>query len=53
MAAEWAEVPAYADSLARIHGEGALPRLLDDFERHREEMIGLAHRIFESWLAAD
>jgi len=50
IAAEWAEVPAYAESLARIHGEGALPRLLEDFERHRVEMISTARALFEGWL---
>ena len=52
MAAEWADVPAYAESLARIHGEGALPRLLEEFERHRLEMLGSARALFDGWLEA-
>jgi GMP synthase-like glutamine amidotransferase len=51
MAQEWAEVPAYAESLARIHGEGALPRLLEEFDRHRDEMLARARALFERWLA--
>ncbi len=51
MAEEWAEVPAYAESLARIHGEGALPRLLEEFAGHREEMLARARALFERWLA--
>ena len=50
MAEEWAEVPAYAESLARIHGEGALPRLLEEFAGHRDEMLARARGLFERWL---
>jgi hypothetical protein len=47
---EWARVPAYAESLARIHGVGALARLLEEFARHRDEMLSRARTLFESWL---
>jgi GMP synthase-like glutamine amidotransferase len=52
MAAEWATVPAYTASLARIHGEGALARLLAEFEEHRSRMLVLARTLFEVWLAS-
>lgn len=51
MAAEWGRVPAYAESLERILGEGALPRLLEDFERHRAGMLATARTLVEAWLA--
>jgi GMP synthase (glutamine-hydrolysing) len=51
MADEWATVPAYAESLAKIHGEGALPRLLADFDADREEMHGHARALMEAWVA--
>jgi GMP synthase (glutamine-hydrolysing) len=50
MAAEWARVPAYAESLERVHGAGALPRLLEEFELHRDEMLARARDAFERWL---
>ena len=43
-------MPAYAESLERIHGAGALPRLLEDFARHREDMLARARGLFARWL---
>ncbi|MGI8863307.1 MAG: type 1 glutamine amidotransferase [Solirubrobacteraceae bacterium] len=50
LAQEWAEVPAYADSLEAIMGEGALPRLLELVSAHEREMTQLARRLFAAWL---
>lgn len=51
MAGEWAEVPAYAASLERTRGEGALPRLLEEFEAGRPAMEDRARGLFERFLA--
>jgi GMP synthase (glutamine-hydrolysing) len=50
LAAEWAEVPAYADSLERIMGHGAMPRLIKRLEHHAPDMLPLARRLFGRWL---
>ena len=50
LAAEWAEVPAYADSLERIMGRGAMPRLIERLEQHAPDMLRLARRLFGRWL---
>jgi GMP synthase-like glutamine amidotransferase len=50
MADEWASVPAYASSLERTHGPGALPRLLGEFAEQRAGMEGRARAIFERFL---
>jgi GMP synthase (glutamine-hydrolysing) len=50
IAAEWASVPAYASSLERTQGAGALPRLLGDFESERTAMQDCARVLFESFL---
>ena len=50
LAAEWAEVPAYADSLERIMGRGAMPRLIERLEQHAPGMLPLARRLFGRWL---
>jgi GMP synthase-like glutamine amidotransferase len=50
LAAEWGEVPAYAQSLEGIMGRGALPRLLDSVQRHEHEMTDLARNVFAAWL---
>ena len=43
-------MPAYADSLESIMGEGALPRLLEHVGAHEREMTQLARRLFAAWL---
>jgi GMP synthase (glutamine-hydrolysing) len=50
MAAEWAEVPAYAEALERMLGPGSLQRLTDELGRRFGEMRVHARRIFERWL---
>jgi GMP synthase (glutamine-hydrolysing) len=50
LAAQWGDVPAYARSLERLMGPGALPRLLDQIRAREEEMVGLARRLFAAWL---
>jgi GMP synthase (glutamine-hydrolysing) len=50
MAAEWAEVPAYASALESAAGPGALDRLLADFSARAEDMHHLARRLFDGWV---
>jgi GMP synthase (glutamine-hydrolysing) len=50
MAAEWAEVPAYAQALERILGPGSFERLNDELAGRSGEMRRHARRIFERWL---
>ena len=50
LAAEWGQVPAYAESLEALMGERALPRLLDRIAAAEDEMTSLARRLFAAWL---
>jgi GMP synthase (glutamine-hydrolysing) len=50
LAAQWGEVPAYAESLEAIEGPGALQRLVDDVAEHAGTTLPLARRIFGRWL---
>lgn len=50
LAGAWGDVPAYAQSLDAIMGEGSLPRLLDEVKVHEAEMTGLARKLFARWL---
>jgi len=50
LAREWGEVPAYAQSLERAWGPGALRRLLERVTAHEDEMTGLARALFAAWL---
>lgn len=50
LAARWAEVPAYASSLERVLGPGALPRLIGDVEVRAWETGNLARELFGRWL---
>jgi GMP synthase (glutamine-hydrolysing) len=50
LASQWAEVPAYAESLEAILGAGAMPRLLAQVEVHSADMLPLARRLFGRWL---
>lgn len=50
IATEWGEVPAYAQSLGAIMGEGALTQLLDEVKAHEDEMTSLARTLFGRWL---
>jgi GMP synthase (glutamine-hydrolysing) len=48
--AEWAEVPAYAESLEAILGPGSVPRLLEQVSEKADELLPLALRLFGRWL---
>ncbi len=50
LVAEWAEVPAYSESLERLWGRGAMPRLLEQLREHADELLPLARRLFGNWL---
>jgi hypothetical protein len=41
LACEWGEVPAYAQSLEKIRGAGALDRLADEVRAHADATIPL------------
>jgi GMP synthase (glutamine-hydrolysing) len=47
---EWAEVPAYAESLEAIMGPGSAPRLLEQVSEHADELVPVARRLFGRWL---
>jgi hypothetical protein len=42
LAAEWGDVPAYAQSMERIQAPGALDRLVDEVGAHASSTIPLA-----------
>lgn len=50
MAREWAEVPAYAESLDRVLGPGSLPRLITELEERSGEILEHGHGMFSRWL---
>jgi GMP synthase-like glutamine amidotransferase len=50
LAAAWGEVPAYAQSLERLLGPGALPRLIAEVRRHAAQTTAQARRMFAAWL---
>ncbi len=50
LAAQWGEVPAYAQSLEAIRGPGALDRLVDEVADHADTALPLAHLLFGHWL---
>ena len=50
LASEWAEVPAYADSLEATLGPGALDRLLAEVKAHEDVTVPLARGLFGRWL---
>jgi GMP synthase-like glutamine amidotransferase len=50
LAAQWGEVPAYADSLEAILGPGALDRLVGEVAQHADSTLPLARRLFGNWL---
>jgi GMP synthase (glutamine-hydrolysing) len=50
LAVQWGEVPAYARSLEKIMGAGALPRMIAEIQRREPEMTGLARTLFARWL---
>ena len=50
LAREWGTVPAYAESLERVLGQGALDRLLDELEARSDAVLPHGRRVFERWL---
>ena len=50
LAGKWGEVPAYAQSLEKLRGAGALDRLVDEVRAHANATIPLARRLFGRWL---
>lgn len=50
LAEQWAEVPAYAQSLEALLGEGASSRLLDEIAEREDETASHARRLFAAWL---
>jgi GMP synthase (glutamine-hydrolysing) len=50
MAREWAEVPAYRDSLADTLGEEEGARFIADVERRADELHPAARQLFSNWL---
>jgi GMP synthase-like glutamine amidotransferase len=52
MAREWAAIPAYAESLDRALGPGALRRLIGDLESAAPAINHHARTIFRRWLTA-
>ena len=50
MAREWAQVPAYSDSLAATLGEERGAEFLAEVERRAAELHPAARRLFENWL---
>jgi GMP synthase (glutamine-hydrolysing) len=52
LAREWADVPAYAESLERVLGPGALDRLLAELEARSDGVLSDGRRLFERWLGA-
>ncbi len=50
LAGAWGDVPAYAQSLEKIRGPGALDRLVDEVGAHANSTIPLARGLFGRWL---
>jgi GMP synthase-like glutamine amidotransferase len=50
LATDWADVPAYAESLESTLGAGALDRLLAEIAEHETTMVPLARALFGRWL---
>ena len=52
LAREWADVPAYPESLERVLGEGALDRLIAELEARADGLLSHGRQLFERWLGA-
>ena len=50
MAAEWADVPEYADALERVLGPGSATALVDQLGAHADELRAHGRQMFERWL---
>jgi GMP synthase-like glutamine amidotransferase len=49
MAEEWACVPAYADALERVLGEGSAAALVEQLDAHADGMRAHGRQMFERW----
>jgi GMP synthase-like glutamine amidotransferase len=52
LAAQWTEIPAYAQSLASVHGPDSAGTLLSELAHRLPEMTGVARTLFGNWLDA-
>jgi GMP synthase-like glutamine amidotransferase len=50
LATEWGDVPAYAESLGELLGDGALPWLVEEVRAREVESTALARGMFARWL---
>ena len=50
MAAEWADVPTYAEALRQVLGPGAEAVLVDELAAHADELRAHGRALFERWL---
>jgi GMP synthase (glutamine-hydrolysing) len=50
LVAEWATVPAYAESLQKLPGEQPLGAMLEQLAATESQSIALAHELFGRWL---
>lgn len=50
LAQEWAAVPAYAESLEKVHGPGAMPRLVEAVGDNAAATGAVATTLFTNWL---
>jgi GMP synthase (glutamine-hydrolysing) len=50
MAREWAEIPAYAESLERVLGASGPAQLIGAVEERGDEMLANGRTLFERWL---
>jgi GMP synthase (glutamine-hydrolysing) len=50
LAAEWGEVPAYAESLRALRGTDGLSRLTAAIGEHERQSIAIARSLFSRWL---
>ena len=50
MAAEWADVPEYADALARVLGPDSATALIDQLGANADELRAHGRQMFERWL---
>ena len=50
LAAEWGDVPAYAESLRALLGEDGLAQLTEAIGEHERRSSALARSLFSRWL---
>jgi GMP synthase-like glutamine amidotransferase len=47
---DWGQVPAYAEALARTHGEGALERMAETARPHMRRFADDARRLYRNFM---